>query len=253
MTGLIGATGFVGGALRRQTQFDRQYSSANIEEIKGQRFDLLVCAAPSSEKWRANANPDADRASLDTLRSALDTVAADRFVLVSTIDVYAVPIAVDEDSAIDETVLHPYGRHRRQLERHVAAKFGNSLIVRLPAVFGEGLRKNVIFDLLHGDHRFVNAASVLQFYDIGRVWGDIRRALDLSLPSLNLSVEPLPVGDVATGVFEVAVEAKDGAAQYDMRSKHARHFGRTGPYLVGAEAALESLKAFVARERHVRH
>jgi hypothetical protein len=42
-----------------------------------------------------------------------------------------------------------YGRNRRALEAFCADRFDDCLIVRLPALFGPGLRKNFIFDLLN--------------------------------------------------------------------------------------------------------
>ena len=249
MTGLIGATGFVGSALQRQAQFDRHYSSSNIEQARGQRFDLLVCAAPSSGKWLANSDPQSDLASLEKLLSVLGSVTISRFVLISTIDVYPFAVGVDEDTEIDEAVLLPYGLHRRRLERHVAAAFERSLIVRLPAVFGRGLRKNVIFDLLHRDLRFVNPASVLQFYDIKRLWADLQVALDNDLSILNLAVEPLPVGAIASSIFNIDVPPSPGpAGQYDMLSRHSRFFGRQGSYLVDAAGVIEGLTTFRRHE-----
>jgi hypothetical protein len=41
---LIGYTGFVGTTLMKQTQFDDFYRSTNISDIKGKKFDLVVCA-----------------------------------------------------------------------------------------------------------------------------------------------------------------------------------------------------------------
>ena len=42
--GLIGYTGFVGGNLLRQSEFQKLYNSSNIAEIQEQQFDYLVCA-----------------------------------------------------------------------------------------------------------------------------------------------------------------------------------------------------------------
>lgn len=41
---LIGYTGFVGTTLLKQTKFDDFYRSTNINDIKGKKFDLVVCA-----------------------------------------------------------------------------------------------------------------------------------------------------------------------------------------------------------------
>jgi len=43
--------------------------------------------------------------------------------------------------------LPAYGRNRLQLERWVREDYPNALIVRLPALYGIGLKKNFLFDL----------------------------------------------------------------------------------------------------------
>lgn len=53
-------------------------------------------------------------------------------MLISTIDEFGVPCEVDEVSPDDELDPHPHGRHRRELERFVATRFAEHLIVRLP-------------------------------------------------------------------------------------------------------------------------
>lgn len=147
--GLIGHTGFVGGALLRQTHFDACYNSANIAEITGARFGTLVCAAAPGSMLEANRAPDRDRAAIDRLIERLDRAAAERFVLISSIAVLADFAGGDDEGT--EAFQHDlaYGRHRRALEAFVEDRFPGSLVVRLPALFGAGLRKNFLFDLMN--------------------------------------------------------------------------------------------------------
>jgi len=148
-TALVGHTGFVGSALRRQKSFAQCFNSGNIYAIREQQFECVVCAAAPGSMLEANTAPDRDRAKIQDLIGTLSSVKTDRFILVSS-------IAVLDDFAggYDETTEHfqqelAYGRHRRELEAFVEAHFANSLIVRLPALFGHGLRKNFLFDLLN--------------------------------------------------------------------------------------------------------
>jgi dTDP-4-dehydrorhamnose reductase len=87
-SGLIGSTGFVGGALSRSVPFARAYHSRNIAESDGEAFDLLVCAGAPAVMWAANANPEADRVNLENLSRALARISARRLVLISTIAVF---------------------------------------------------------------------------------------------------------------------------------------------------------------------
>lgn len=148
MDGLIGHTGFVGGTLLRQRAFDRLYNTANAGEIAGRQFDLLACAAAPGSMFEANRFPERDAAQIDALIGLLEQVSATRLVLLSTVAVLAGFTAEDEEHAAYETAV-AYGVNRRRLEAFVAERFPGSLIVRLPALFGEGLRKNFLFDLMN--------------------------------------------------------------------------------------------------------
>src|SRR5205823_4842665 len=143
-----GHTGFVGSTLGRQHAFEACFNSTNIDDIRGRRFDLVVCAGVRAEKWKANIDPTGDAAGIARLQGALDEVAAARFVLISTVDVFARPTGVDEDSPVDTSTVHAYGRHRRALEEYAAGRF-DATVVRLPGLYGRGLKKNIIYDLLH--------------------------------------------------------------------------------------------------------
>ena len=86
-------------------------------------------------------NPEADWNAIRALLDVLATVRTDRFVLLSTVDVFRDPVEVDEASPVDLAGLHAYGRHRYQVEEWVKAHFDNTVVVRLPGLFGDGLRK----------------------------------------------------------------------------------------------------------------
>lgn len=145
---LIGYTGFVGGNLDSQYKFDYKYNSKNINDIIGKEFDLVVCAGVRAQKWLANTYPNQDINEIKNLTEKIKTIKTKKFVLISTIDVYKNPIDVNENKGIDLENLHPYGKNRIDLENWIIENFEESLIVRLPALFGQGLKKNFIYDLI---------------------------------------------------------------------------------------------------------
>lgn len=146
---LIGATGFVGGNLRGTRDFSALYSSTNIAESAGRSFDLVVCAAAPGSMVEANRAPERDAARTDAIIAHLSRLKARQVALISTIAVLAdFGLGQDEATGVFETTL-AYGRNRRRLEEHCAAQFDRCLILRLPALFGRGLRKNMLFDLMN--------------------------------------------------------------------------------------------------------
>jgi len=250
--GLIGATGFVGGNLQRQRSFDACYHSVNIDEIGNELFDLVICAAPSAVKWLANKHPDDDRAHVDRLLADLETVRTRRFVLVSTVDVYPIPIAVDESTPIEPGAGQPYGRHRRDIELRVRELFENTLTVRLPQLFGPGLKKNFVYDLMYDNAlHLIDHRSILQFYPVTRLSSDIDAALAAGREVVNLAVEPATTGLIARQVFDIDFdnETEHGPVHYDLRSNDLGFLGRSSPYVMDREAWFESMRQFVTAER----
>lgn len=148
MESLVGVTGFVGGNFARQHHFDRSYHSTDIKEAYGTKPDLLVYAGVRAEKFLANAHPEEDLVSIKDAIHNIEMINPKKLVLISTIDVYPVPNAVDEDTPIDHSTVQPYGKDRLYLEKWVRDNIDNSSIIRLPALFGPGLKKNFVSDLI---------------------------------------------------------------------------------------------------------
>ncbi|MEZ5916125.1 MAG: hypothetical protein R3C40_00870 [Parvularculaceae bacterium] len=138
---LVGHTGFVGGNLIRQHEFVAHYNSKNIGEIRGRAFDTVVFSGAQAKKWWANQNPDADLAGIESAIENMRSVSARRVILISTIDVLPQRAGVDEDFDCASVENHAYGNHRLRLEEAMTSMFDQVNIVRLPALFGPGLKK----------------------------------------------------------------------------------------------------------------
>jgi dTDP-4-dehydrorhamnose reductase len=248
---LIGHSGFVGNVLERQAQFAQRYRSSNIAHVRGQRLGTVVCAAAPAQKWIANRDPAADRANIDALIGHLDALECERFVLISTVDVFKSPIEVDEETPVDETGLHAYGLHRRLLEKFVQQRFARHLVVRLPGLVGPGLRKNVIFDFLNDNNvQAVESRGVFQFYPMVNLWADLQTALQAGLHLLHLTAEPLSVADVSQLGFgrPFRNHLPPAPASYDLRTRHAAAFGSSGPYQYDRRASLLAIRAYAQTE-----
>jgi hypothetical protein len=250
---LIGHSGFVGSTLKKQHSFSHLYRSTDIQTISGGEFDLVVCAGAPAQKWIANQQPENDLACIETLMGALGSIRVQRFVLISTVDVFMVPVAVDETSSVDTDGLHPYGAHRRKLETFVEERFENHLIVRLPGLVGPGLRKNIIYDILHNnDPHKVDRRAMFQFYPMVNLWFDLQSALSAGHPLVHLTAEPLSVAEVSEGgfgqPFEHEIEDKTPPT-YDFQTIHASAYGGHGSYQYSKRESLQAIRAYAQTER----
>jgi hypothetical protein len=250
---LIGFTGFVGGTLHRAGEFDLLVNSKNTNDLRGGSFDLVICAGVSAAKWLANEQPENDRNAIASIRDALDTTEIKELILISTIDVYCDPgAALDEDDVIDASRNHPYGRHRFELERWLASRFRKTRIIRLPALFGGGLKKNVIFDLLHGNQtEKINPLSVFQWYPLRRLASDIERIRANDIDLINLFPEPIETADILDAFFPSAkVGAKTTPAPaYGLRTRYSEIFGGPPGFMLDRITVLGELAGFIAQER----
>ena len=149
MNALVGYTGFVGSNLLSEHAFDALYNSSNITEAFDTHPALLVYCGVPAEKFLANRSPEKDADVIENAFSNIRRIGPAEVVLISTADVYPLPVGVDEDAHIDETALMPYGKNRKELENRVEAYYEKRLVVRLPALYGANIKKNFIYDFIH--------------------------------------------------------------------------------------------------------
>jgi nucleoside-diphosphate-sugar epimerase len=168
---LIGGRGFFGSALARALDtvgadyaiVDRQSYGGYV----GKRCRVLINANGNSSKVLARENPMRDfDASVRTVRSTLMDFEAELYVHLSSCDVYpdcSSPQATREDLPIDAGRQSPYGFHKRLAEECVRHGAKSWMIFRCGGFVGPGLKKNAIFDILHGRPLWLDPASELQF------------------------------------------------------------------------------------------
>jgi hypothetical protein len=242
----------VGSTLARANRYDALFNSKNIQEIEGKSFEQIVCAGVSAVKWLANKEPEADWQGIQKLISSLDKVQTEKFVLVSTVDVYPSPVDVDENDEPDMAVLQPYGRHRLLLEQWVKDRFKSVTIVRLPALFGTGLRKNIIFDLLNDNMTDkINGNSAFQWYPMRRFPDDLALIEASGEELVNVAVEPVLTTDIVARFFpQSSIGFIEGAtARYDMQTVKPDILGGRSKYHISADQVFSELEAFISEER----
>jgi nucleoside-diphosphate-sugar epimerase len=253
MKGLIGYTGFVGGNLLKQSTFDRLYNSKNIQEIRGEKFNSIICAGAPAVKWKANKFPEEDMGAIQGLIDNLKEVECEHFILISTVDVYLNPTGIDEKTEIDLNSLSPYGKHRYMLEQFVTNQFPHVTVIRLPGLFGQGLKKNIIYDFIHNNCiDVINSENVFQFYNLERLYRDIETTLKNNISLINFATEPVSVKEVAKHAFDMDFTqvTQNEPVLYDMKTVFDRFFenGQRG-YIATKNEVLAEIRQFVENEQ----
>jgi nucleoside-diphosphate-sugar epimerase len=246
---IIGHRGFVGSNLTRQFPEAVGAGRKEIEGLAGSTFTDIYCAAPQAKKWWANQNPADDKQEVDNLLKACKKIQCiGSFVLFSTVDVYDPPGNVNEHTT-PSSESHPYGRHRFMLEQAVLELFGErARVLRLPALVGHGLKKNIIFDLLNDNNvEQVNPNSAFQWFSLDQLSTVIRFAKNqLKGQVLNVVSEPVNTGAILDRWFaeeKARLDWQSMQVRYDVRTIHGQ---QSAPYLYSAKEALEfHLKPFI--------
>lgn len=201
---LLGYTGFVGSHLREnlspsETEY---FNSENIQDVVGREFNNVYCACVPAVKWKANANPDEDAGLINTLKNILVRVKCRTFVLISTIDVHSSQVLDQvEDNVMPSDAT--YGKNRYALEVFLRETFGDKLlVVRLPALFGVGLKKNYLYDLMNNNQvEKINFNSSFQWYSLSWLWEDLNLALEEGRKVVNLYAESIETSEIVRTFF----------------------------------------------------
>jgi hypothetical protein len=176
---LIGQSGLIGGALKLNIEFDAEYNSSNIVDIQGQHFDAVYCAAPSGNRLLANKFPEQDQKNICFLIDNLKTITADRFILISSVDVIHAPAS-------------SYGKNRGQLEQFVKNYFTKYHVIRLCTLIHPSIKKNILYDLKHSLYLDkINGNEVRQYYPLEKLTNDIDIIIDNNIQDINLVSEPI--------------------------------------------------------------
>lgn len=203
---LLGYTGLVGSHIRENLNpaVTKYFNSENISEIVGQKFDTVYCA------WELRLKaPEEDSAQVNTLKDILTSVECRTCFLISTIDVHNSEVL---DQAEENVVPsnETYGKNRYNLEVELREHFGDKLIIlRLPAVFGVGLKENYMYDLMN-DNQIdkININSAFQWYSLSWLWEDMELALHEGRGVVNLYSESIETGTIVGTFFpNVKVES----------------------------------------------
>ena len=193
---IIGYTGFIGSYLRTKLEVRENncdlYNSKNIQTIIGKEYDTVYCCGLPATKWMINKDPVSDLNNILNLQGYLKQAIIKKFILISTIDVYdKAKLNQNENSFMitNET----YGKHRFMMEGWVNENYSDIHILRLPGIFGYGLKKNVVYDILNNKYDMINPYNIFQWYYLEDLMTDIDMVVKNNIKLINLFSEPIQV------------------------------------------------------------
>jgi hypothetical protein len=251
---LVGNTGLIGNTLKDFTSFDYEYNSKNIQELQNLSIDndntIYLSCLPAT-KWLINQNPLEDLENINNIIKILEQKEYKNIVLYSTIDIYNNSPTESNEDLIPSTESPDYGSNRYIFEILVRErlKYDNLLIIRLPALFGKHIKKNIIYDLINKNQiDKIKFNSTFQWYNLDNLFSDTVKYLDQVIISsdnflqINLFSEPIPTSKILKifNIDKCEVDTISTPPEYNYKTK----FNENG-YAYTKEETLKSLKKFV--------
>jgi nucleoside-diphosphate-sugar epimerase len=169
---VIGAGGFVGSAfashIGRHSGVELvEVTRGNYDRAAGAPRDIVIDASCNSRKYLAEENPfDEFALSVSHRLQTLRDFPADLQLHISSVDVYgdlSSPRTTTENTMSNLEGASNYGFHKLLAEQLVRRYSKNWLILRLAGMVGPGLRKNPVYDILHGNPLRIHPDSQYQF------------------------------------------------------------------------------------------
>ena len=167
---------------------------------------------------------------------------------------------LDEDYTIDPNKNHTYGKNRFLFEEYIKTTFINYNIIRLPALFGKGLKKNIIYDLIHNNNvNNIPFNSEFQWYYLDWLKKDIDLILKHDIKICNLFTEPIHTKEIIkifNQVYKIdyhfKLEYLDDEKlmkKYDLHTKYNNYFNCKKQYILEKNEIIKSIKEYLLFEK----
>lgn len=248
---LVGNTGLIGTTLKDSIKFDYEFNSKNLGdllklEIDPNITDIYLCCLPAT-KWLVNKDPMSDMENIINILGVLSKKQYRNVILYSTIDVY-IDAALHSNESSELSISTPsYGYNRLLFEKLVknTLTYKNLLILRLPALFGKHIKKNILYDLLNNnDIEKINYNSSFQWYNLKNLTFDTERSLEScsQFQIINLFTEPIETKEILSlfGIDKSKVDISSKKIVYDYKTIY-RDLG----YINSASNILKEINSFI--------
>jgi len=246
---LIGNTGLIGQTLLDSVKFDAEFNSKNLKDITNidiNGSDLYLSCLPAT-KWKVNQDVIGDLNNIINIFNVINQFSYKKVVLFSTIDVYCdAPLLSDEKNIPIFKSLN-YGSNRHLFEVMVGnLKCNNIQIFRLPALFSDKIKKNVLFDLLYNNNiEKINLNSKFQWYNLKNLFKDISK---FDCPgTYNFFTQPIKTEKIID-LFDLnhsLFKSDDNFQIYDYKSVHFNN-----GYMSTQESVLLEIKDLIDEIRN---
>ena len=150
---LIGATGSVGEEIFNQLlKIDNlhvnTFTRRNITDVLHSEYDIIICAAPSSQKLKTNLGLDNSDKDIKNLCRIIKEIKTNRFILVSS------------QSVIYEAE-KLYGKVQKKVLDSVLVHHSNHTVYLVDTLYGTSLNKGFISDIITKQWSFLSGDTNL--------------------------------------------------------------------------------------------
>jgi hypothetical protein len=181
--------GLIGNLLHKDLKNSVIYDRGSSERFRKTEHDVVIIAAPSSNRLAVNTDPEND---LNDCISVFNMISQSRYqnlVYISTVDIY--PDKTSKDSRPVDCPKSGYGRNRWLFERMIMS-LHDSQSIRLPTLCHPMIQKNIIFDLKNQVWlEKINPSATIQWYQLDRLSRDIEDILETDIKFENFVSPPL--------------------------------------------------------------
>lgn len=188
--------GLIGNLLQKNIQDSMVFDRRSLERFTEIDHDVIVVAAPSSNRLTVNARSSED---LDNCVDIFNRVSKSRYqnlVLIGTVDIY--PGHTSCDSTPMCCPAFGYARNRWLFERMIMS-LHDSQAIRLPTLCHPTIQKNIIFDLKNQVWlEKINPRTTIQWYPLDRLSQDIEHTLNTGIKFENFVSPPLANHEIIT-------------------------------------------------------
>ncbi len=145
---LIGSTGSIGQEIfnqisKKDSVHVDTFTRKNIEGLLNSEYDIVICAAPSSQKLKTNLGLDNSDKDIEKLCKVIKEVKTNRFILISS------------QAAIYE-VEKPYGDVQKRVVDSVLSYHKDYTIYMVDTLYGPSLNKGFISDIITKQWSFLS-------------------------------------------------------------------------------------------------